>query len=206
MLKDSVFDIKYLGNDLLAARLESDEIQVFNIKSGSCVKNLYCKPGSMYPLKDEKLLTIPHGNSSNSGGYQVTLWDLQTLEKKDVTSEELEGAVFCVIQLANGTIVFDQEFYLLIKITFWQLDGLEMTFSNEIDNAHEDEILCLLELPDNLLASGSMDKTIKIWNLSDLTLNRVLEGHDDYVNSMILLPGEVLLSCDDDETIRAWDY
>ena len=51
-----------------------------------------------------------------------------------------------------------------------------------------------------------MDKTIKIWNLSDLTLNQVLEGHDEFVKSMILLPGKVLLSCGDDETIRAWDY
>ena len=101
------------------------------------MRHLYVTKINMYPLKDEKLLTIP---AEDSEDIQVTVWDLQTLEKKDVESEELEGAVTCAIQLSNGTIVFDQEFYLLIKITFWQLDGLEMTFSNEIDNAHKDEI------------------------------------------------------------------
>jgi WD40 repeat protein len=62
-----------------------------------------------------------------------------------------------------------------------------------------------------ILASCSMDKTIKIWDAETLKLLRVLDrarhaGHGHSINQILwLAKPELLLSCSDDRTISAWD-
>ncbi len=57
-----------------------------------------------------------------------------------------------------------------------------------------------------LLASGSLDDTIKLWNLKSGQLLFSLQGHPRGVNGVcISAQGQVLVSCGDDETVRAWN-
>ena len=56
-----------------------------------------------------------------------------------------------------------------------------------------------------LLASGSADQTIRVWNFEDGS-QFTLRGHTDYVNSVkIDLDSRTLFSASDDLTIRLWD-
>ncbi|MCJ1432962.1 protein with putative role during mitosis [Xylographa pallens] len=55
------------------------------------------------------------------------------------------------------------------------------------------------------LATGSRDKSIKIWD-SRGTLIKTLLGHDNWVRGLLFHPGgKYLLSVSDDKTIRCWD-
>lgn len=55
------------------------------------------------------------------------------------------------------------------------------------------------------LATGSRDKTIKIWD-SRGTLIKSLSGHDNWVRGLVFHPGgKYLLSVSDDKSIRCWD-
>ena len=57
-----------------------------------------------------------------------------------------------------------------------------------------------------VLASGSDDKTIKLWDPATGTLKHTLEGHSDSVRSVAFSSdGQVLASGSDDETIKLWD-
>jgi WD40 repeat protein len=57
-----------------------------------------------------------------------------------------------------------------------------------------------------LLASGSYDKTIKLWDVATGSLVRTLSGHTDDVYSVAFSPdGRLLASGSGDETIRLWD-
>jgi WD40 repeat protein len=57
-----------------------------------------------------------------------------------------------------------------------------------------------------LLASGSRDKTIKLWEVASGSLVRTLTGHTDSVFSVAFSPdGRLLASGSDDNTIRLWD-
>ena len=56
------------------------------------------------------------------------------------------------------------------------------------------------------MASGSRDKTIKIWEVRNGRCVLTLVGHDNWVNDLVFHPnGRFLLSVSDDKSIRIWD-
>ena len=56
------------------------------------------------------------------------------------------------------------------------------------------------------LASGSRDKTIRIWDCLRGTCLMILRGHDNWVRKIAFSPvGKYLYSCSDDKSIRFWD-
>ena len=60
--------------------------------------------------------------------------------------------------------------------------------------------------PDGLYAlSGSNDKTLKYWRISDGVCLRTFTGHTQYVNSVKFTPdGQYALSASSDSTIKHW--
>ena len=57
-----------------------------------------------------------------------------------------------------------------------------------------------------LLASGSYDNTIKLWNLETKTEIATLEGHHGWVNSVAFYHNETLLaSGSGDNKIKLWN-
>ena len=58
-------------------------------------------------------------------------------------------------------------------------------------------------------ASASLDRTIKVWSISQPTPNFTLEGHEKGVNAVDYLTGgdrPYLVSGADDRTAKVWDY
>jgi WD40 repeat protein len=56
------------------------------------------------------------------------------------------------------------------------------------------------------LASGSRDKTIKIWEVKNARCVITLVGHDNWVTDLCFHPsGRFLLSVSDDKSLRCWD-
>ena len=73
---------------------------------------------------------------------------------------------------------------------------------------HTDWVHCVASSPNNkVLASGSDDKTIIIWDVTEgFSQMQKLEGHTSTVKSVAFSPdSKVLASASTDETIRIWD-
>ncbi|KDQ61138.1 hypothetical protein JAAARDRAFT_32141 [Jaapia argillacea MUCL 33604] len=60
--------------------------------------------------------------------------------------------------------------------------------------------------PGAFVATGSRDKTIKLWDSQSGQLLRNLAGHDNWIRAIVFHPtGKFLLSASDDKTIRVWE-
>ncbi|QJB44955.1 nSTAND1 domain-containing NTPase [Dolichospermum flos-aquae] len=72
---------------------------------------------------------------------------------------------------------------------------------------HESEVYSVGFSPDGKqLASGSFDKTIKIWDVTTGKVLNTLKGHESLVNSVEFSPdGQQLASGSRDKTIKIWD-
>ena len=77
-------------------------------------------------------------------------------------------------------------------------------------SGHTDSVCfegCIAISPDRqTLVSGSLDNTIKVWDLTTGTLRATLTGHANDVNSIAISPdGKTLVSGGDDSTVKVWD-
>jgi len=70
---------------------------------------------------------------------------------------------------------------------------------------HSDQVLCLAVAADGTLASGSLDRTIRIWKNGEC--ERVLKSHAGRVTSLAFNPdGTQLASGAADRTVRIWQH
>ncbi|KAL9095987.1 MAG: hypothetical protein Q9163_006480, partial [Psora crenata] len=72
---------------------------------------------------------------------------------------------------------------------------------------HSDWVLAIAFSPDGKqIASGSSDKTIKLWDAIIGDLQKTLAGHSDWVCAIAFSPdGKQIASGSDDKTIKLWD-
>jgi F-box/WD-40 domain protein MET30 len=90
----------------------------------------------------------------------------------------------------------------LLLMNFDNSNGCGKDVIKRFEN-HNAVVTCLC-LVDKLLASGSWDKVIKIWQIEKGECLNTLVGHDDGISSLINL-NNLLISSSWDNTIRVWN-
>ena len=82
-------------------------------------------------------------------------------------------------------------------------------FSNSLEymgyfSGHKHYIRCLCPISNIILASGSYDTTIKIWNIEDRSIMSTLSGHTDIVSALCSVKEGVLVSGSGDKSLIIW--
>ncbi len=70
---------------------------------------------------------------------------------------------------------------------------------------HLGPVICLKVINNDILASGSKDKTIKLWDMGLGICVITLIGHRDFVFDLDLTDDGRLISCSFDKTIKIWN-
>ena len=71
-------------------------------------------------------------------------------------------------------------------------------------SGHKNWILGLCPISNKILASGSWDTTIKIWNIEDRSIMSTLSGHTDAVSALCYVKEGVLVSGSLDKSLIIW--
>ena len=116
------------------------------------------------------------------------------------TLSNLSSKIKSMTFLKDGRLAVASEPY--IKIFDLTLMKTVLTIKNEF----EQEIECISQLENGLLASGSKDKMIKLFNIknSTYTTEAIIVGHQYRVTKIISIDNELFASSSYDHTIKIW--
>ena len=105
-----------------------------------------------------------------------------------------------------GYEFFDSVSLLITNTSTLNLSWENTTFLDTL-NGHEHYVRSVAFSPDGkILASGSFDTTIKLWNVATKKEITTLTGHLDKVTSVAFSPnGKILASGSSDKTIKLWN-
>ncbi len=112
-----------------------------------------------------------------------------------------------MISGCENTKIYLYDSNALLTSTDNNIDAHAQCLLKTLDNHQSGSIhsLDLNPFQSNLLASGSHDNTIRIWDVNKGKELNKLEGHTNEVRCLVLLPNNQLASGSRDNTIRIWD-
>lgn len=157
----------------------------------------------------------PDGVYIATGSYEgaVAVWDMQSarllrsVRVNGNVEDDKRGSQNIISALAysrDGQRIF---FASTTTYNIEALDSKSLRSIHEPLQGHSRSIICLAISPvEPLLASGSGDNTICLWNVHTLSLIHKLEGHTGAVNSIAFYPdGIQLVSAAGDTTLSVWN-
>jgi WD40 repeat protein len=169
-------------------------IVIWDIDTGVPIekKPLYQGLSSIHVLADGRM-TFVLDYLVGPENTVIGIWDDRTDEPLAL---EVSNRFLSVLN--DGRIALGSEsegaYYILDRQT-----GEEIIYEG-----HTEPVICLIELPNGTIATGSKDQTIRIWDME--TGNSVIfEGHTQPVQRLAMLPDGRLASGDKEGTIHLWD-
>ncbi|KAG0278679.1 hypothetical protein BGZ95_003407 [Linnemannia exigua] len=163
--------------------------------------------------KSVRLWPINHGISrvSSSGhkksvSYGMVTWEQQFERSKSNDQISYPKTMQSMLALApkGGYLAFARP-ERTIRVVSTKAGKGRGEFSATLAG-HTDDILCLSFSPDyTQLASGSKDKTARIWNFRNKKIMHVLRGHSDNVTAIAFSPsGQIIATATQDGQVRLW--
>ncbi|XP_028781394.1 zinc finger CCCH domain-containing protein 48-like [Neltuma alba] len=167
-------------------------LRVWDCHTGQCV--------SVIDLGDEARCLISMGSWVFAGlRNAIKAWNIQTAA--EITVDGPKGTVLSMA-VCNDTLfagAMDGVIYA------WRSSS-EANFPFKLLatlNGHTRAVVCLTGGPGDKLYSGSVDHSIKVWDLNSLQSVMTLKGHTDIVTSLIFWD-QYLFSSSLDGTVKLW--
>jgi len=199
-------------NKILATASVDRTVKVWDITTGKCLKTLQGRADFVYSTvfsKDNR--TIISGSQHSINFWNVDSQCISTFFKtKDWLSSLIVSQNEKIIACAN---IGNQDNFIRV----WHIDDLNSYLnknknkSNQIPNkilkGHNDNIWSIAFSPDGTkIASGSSDRTVKIWNSHTGQCLKTLSVHSRPVLSVTFSPdGNTVASCGGHSIIKLWN-
>jgi WD40 repeat protein len=197
---DTVSSVCALGPDRIASSSWDFTIRIWNARTGEVLRTLTCpdKPGPLCSLFADHIVCAPLATPGE--GKPLQIWDVSRGEK--VADVPAFGGG------AGALAAFDDRF-LLVGTYDGIILHLDISVAADRRNlalrGHERGVFSLAVLDRKHIASGSLDTTIRLWDLTTQETVRILRGHEKEVMGLAALAPTLLASASADQTIRLWD-
>ncbi len=219
--KGNVYDVSFSKNsDRIYSSSRDGNIIIWDVKTGRSLET-FKNPNSLNkseydilgldlePLKNH--VVVYTGNKD----YELTLWDLKNKSNKGIkTIGKTQSLIMSARFNRNGNMIISCDNKGNIKI--WDITGKLIG----LINSHKDITLYAeFSYDSKYIASASLDKTIKIWNVDEV-LNiwknsqrgvaqplTILAGHTSTVNRVSFNPlnSQSIASASSDGTVIIWE-
>lgn len=177
------------GSDKLYSGSTDKTVRVWDCQSGQCagVVNFDGEVGCM--LSEGPWIFVGLTNL-------VKAWNTQT--GTDLSLDGPVGQVYALV-VGNDMLLAGTEDGILA----WKYNGSTNCFEPAAQLKEHTHHVVSLVVGANRLYSGSMDNSIRVWNLETMQCLQILTGHTSVVMS-VLCWDQFLLSCSLDQTIKVW--
>ncbi|MFW9262264.1 NB-ARC domain-containing protein [Nostoc sp. CALU 546] len=204
-----IWSIAFSPNgQIVASGSEDQTVKLWNVETGKCFKNLQENKSWV-----RSVAFSPDGQILASGNEDQTvkLWDVETGKCVNTLSGH-SSRIWSVAFHPHGQIIASGSDDQTVKLWNVQTGKCCKTLtghSSRIWSVAFSPIPsspCLESGVGRILASGSEDKTVKLWDVQTGKCFKTLQGHTRWIWSVAFSPdGQTLASGSDDQTVKLWD-
>ncbi len=203
----SIYCIQYLGDQKVFIGAGDGSISIWDINQFNCTWQLGITSESIRSIAINKTQQIIAVGSSDK---TIRIYSIPHLQLTGQISTPT-GSVFALTFTPDGNSLWSSGRDAVIRIR--EIINQVPAETEHVIPAHlytVHDLCCHPQLP--IIASSSMDKTIKIWHIPTFELLKVIDkpkyaAHQSSVNKLQWLQdGDSLISCSDDRQILSWRW
>jgi len=158
------------------------------------------------PVRAGKFVPRKQWIVAGSDDMQVRVYNYNTMEKVKVF-EAHSDYIRCIAVHPSQPLILTTSDDMTIRLWDWDKNWTNtMTFEG---HSHYVMMVAFNPKDANTFASASLDRTVKVWGLSNLQPHFTLEGHEKGVNCVEYFAGgdrPYLVTGADDNMVKVWDY